>query len=75
MIRDGVDSLSNDRCSSCCDFDVDNSCVTNKTMLPVTYLISQHKDRSLPPKGREVINTVFFLPMKLFSKWLTQGCE
>ena len=75
VIIDGVDSSRNARCSSCCDFDMDNSCVMNRALLPSNYPSSQHKDSPLPPKGREVLNTTFLLPVKLSFKWLIQGCE
>ena len=54
---------------------MDNRCVMNRTMLPVNYPSSQHKDSPLPPKDREVINTTFLLLVKLSFKWLVQGCE
>ena len=75
MIRDGLDSSSNARYSSCCDFDMDYSCVMNRALLPVNYPSSQHEDSQLPSKGKEFLDTKFVLPVKLFFKWLIQGCE
>ena len=40
------------RCASCCDFDMNNNSVHNRSPLPANYPINQHVDSPPPPLGR-----------------------
>ena len=65
-IRDKELNATQSRCASCCDFDMNNNSVHNRSPLPNNYPKNQHVDSPQPPLGREVLNMVYLLPVKIF---------
>ena len=74
-IRDKELDATQSRCTSCCDFDMNNHSVHNRSPLFANYPTNQHVGSPSPPLGREVLNVTYLLPVKMSFEWIKQGCD